>query len=315
MEGKAGMIISASMRTDIPACYSEWFYNRLREGYVCVRNPYYPEQIVKYRLHPDVVDSIVFCTKNPAPMLTGLSELKPFHPYFFVTITPYSKEIEPGVPPYREVIQNTLELAETLGKGSVAWRYDPIFLTGDYTVERHLEAFAEMAGLLQGKVDTCIISFLDLYEKTKRNFPEAAEVTVAQQKSLAEGLGQIGKKYGFSMKACAEKTDLTSYGIASEGCFTQRELEQVLGTTIKEKKEKPERPYCRCLPRNDIGVYNTCMNGCLYCYANYDQSIVRENFLRHNPASPLLTGEIRPGEVVKEAKQESYVDGQLRLDF
>lgn len=307
------MIISASMRTDIPACYSEWFYNRLQEGYVCARNPYNPKQILKYRIHPDVVDSIVFCTKNPAPMLGRLEELKPFHPYFFVTVTPYGREIEPGVPPWQEVLVGVKVLADKLGRESVAWRYDPIFLTEEYTVERHLKSFEGMAEVLQGGVDTCIISFLDLYEKTKRNFPGVSEVPENVQAYMAEKLGQLGKKYGFHLKACAEKNDFTEFGIASEGCFTGQELERLLGTTIREKKEKADRPLCRCLPRNDIGAYNTCTNGCLYCYANYHKNMVQENVARHDPNSPLLIGVIGPDEVVKEAKQESLVDGQLRL--
>ena len=142
------MIINTGMRTDIPAFYSEWFMNRIREGYVLVRNPYRQDWITRYELDPDVVDCIAFCTKNPAPMLKYIDELKRFHQYWFVTITPYGKDIEPNVHPKEKVMQDFITLSKAIGVNSIGWRYDPIFVDGTYTIERHISDFEEMLSLI-----------------------------------------------------------------------------------------------------------------------------------------------------------------------
>lgn len=315
------MFIKASMRTDIPSFYSDWFYRRIEEGFVCVRNPYNKDQVTKYILNPEVVDSIIFCTKNPAPMLGQLEKLLPFHPYFHVTITPYGREIESMVPEYSTVLEQVKIISEKLGKERVCWRYDPIFLTETlhlggkegYTVKKHISVFEKMAKELSGYVEECIISFVDLYENTKRNLPGIKEVTVEDQIRLAIAFGQIAKKYRIALKSCGEKLDLSAYGVVSIGCLDRGCMEKVVGTTLLHKKEQPNRINCRCMPARDIGDYNTCLNGCSYCYANYDKDTVHTNYKMHNPNSPLLIGELREQDIVKMAKQESYVDGQLRL--
>lgn len=308
------MIINASYRTDIPAFYGEWLSNRIREGYVCVRNPYYPEQITRYRLDPEVVDCIVFCTKNPAPMRSYMEQLRPFHPYFFVTATPYGREIEAKVPPFENVAEEIRYLSGMWGKDSVAWRYDPILLYGEYAAERHLEAYGRMAERLSGYVTECVISFVDIYEKCRRNFPDLREVGREDRILLAEGIiGKLARSNGIHVKCCAEEQDYSAYGIASEGCMTGRILERVTGNPFLNKKEKPDRIGCRCLPSRDIGAYHTCLNGCRYCYANEEPALAEKNYIKHDPHSPLLLGEIRSGERVQDAKQESYADRQLRL--
>ena len=167
------MIINTGMRTDIPAFYSQWLMNRIRAGFVLVRNPYCYEQITRYELNPNVVDCIAFCTKNPEPMLKYLDELKAYNQYWFVTITPYGKEVEPNVPPKERVMQDFIKLSENLGINCVGWRYDPIFVDNTYTVERHIADFEHMCRTLSGYTKVCVISFIDLYEKVKRNFPQA----------------------------------------------------------------------------------------------------------------------------------------------
>ena len=159
------MIINTGMRTDIPAFYSEWFMNRIRAGFVLVRNPYHPDQITRYELNPDVVDCLAFCTKNPAPMLKHLDELKAYHQYWFVTITPYGRDVEPNVPPKEKVMQDFIMLSETIGISSVGWRYDPIFIDSTYTLDRHISDFEQMCRTLSGYTHVCVISFIDLYEK------------------------------------------------------------------------------------------------------------------------------------------------------
>ena len=135
------MIINTGMRTDIPAFYSEWLINRIQEGYVLVRNPYNQSQVTKYSLSPDVVDLISFCTKNPAPMLAHMDILKPYGQYWFVTLTPYGRDIEPNVPDKHRLIEDFKTLSDIVGVGAVGWRYDPIFLSDKYTIDYHLRAY------------------------------------------------------------------------------------------------------------------------------------------------------------------------------
>ena len=240
------MIINASARTDIPAYFSDWFFQRLKEGYVYVRNPYYPKQITKYLLNEDVVDSLIFCSKNPQPMLSRISLLKPYHPYFFVTITPYGQEIEPHVPTYQQVIQSFQELSRQLGSQSVALRYDPIFLNKYYTIEKHLECFEDILSQLSGYTQICIISFIDLYAKTKKNFPGIQEVSYENQKLIAKAMSEIAQKYHIQLKTCAEAIDLSAYGIQQDGCISRQVLKNVIGCDLKDIKTQPLRAQCHC---------------------------------------------------------------------
>lgn len=309
------MIINASARTDIPAYFSDWFFNRLKAGYVYVRNPYYPNQITQYMLNHEVVDSIVFCTKNPHPMLPRLKQLQLYHPYFFVTVTPYGKEIEPHVPPYQDVIQDIKEISRQLGAQSVSFRYDPIFLNKYYTIEKHIQVFDEITKELSGYTHECIISFIDLYVKTKKNFPGIQEVSIEDQQRIAKAFGEIAFQRGIHIKTCAEKINLSEYGIGHEGCITRQMLKDVTGYTLKELKSQPLRQGCHCYPSRDIGEYNTCMHGCLYCYANEDKQLVLQKYYRHDPLSPLLIGHVHADDIIKQAKQESYMERQLSFDI
>ncbi|MDO4493678.1 MAG: DUF1848 family protein [Clostridia bacterium] len=178
------MILNTGCRTDIPAYFSEWFMNRVREGYVLTRNPYRADQVLKYRLDPKVVDILCFCTKNPKPMLPHIPELDKFRQFWFVTWTPYGKEIEPHVPDKSAVLESIRSLSAAVGAKAVGWRYDPIFLTEKYDVDFHLKAFEAMAAQLRGLIGSCVISFIDLYAKTKRNFPAARAVTDDEQRLL-----------------------------------------------------------------------------------------------------------------------------------
>ena len=171
------MILNTGLRTDIPGFFSEWFYNRIDEGFVYVRNPYAKNQIYSYKLDPALIDCIIFCTKNPKPMFENLEKIDKFNQYWHITITPYEKEIEPNVPPVNEVLESFKYLSKKLGKENVTLRYDPIFINEKYTLEKHIESFEYMINSLSGYTTEAIISFIDLYEKTKRNFPKAREVT------------------------------------------------------------------------------------------------------------------------------------------
>jgi hypothetical protein len=308
------MIVSTGMRTDIPAYFSEWFYRRIREGYVLTRNPYYREQVTRYQLNPDVVDCISFCTKNPAPMLGRLSEISQFGQFWFVTITPYGKEIEPNVPDKKQVMDSLIRLSSLVGISSVGWRYDPIFLTEKYNLEFHIRSFEQMAACLSGAVDHCVISFLDLYEKTKRNFPQSREVGRQEREWIGKEFVRIGEKYNIKIRTCCEGTELARFGVDVSGCMTQQVMERAIGAGISiPTKKKSVREGCACLFGNDIGMYNTCSHGCVYCYANYDMASVRQNIRQHHPDSPLLIGTVREEDKIRDAKQETYVDGQMSL--
>ena len=307
------MILQTGMRTDIPAFYTRWFLNRIKEGYVLVRNPYNPSAVTKYRIDPAVVDLIAFCTKKPAPMLEHLDVLKSYGQYWFVTITPYGKEIEPNVPDKVKVIEDFKTLSKTVGVNSIGWRYDPIFITEKYSLDFHLQAFEKMAKELAGYTHTCVISFIDLYKKVNRNFPQAREVNKTERIEIGKTFAKIGKDYGMTIKACAEGDELKPYGVDCDGCLTQSTYEAALHTRLNMPKRKGQRGACACFLGNDIGAYDTCKHLCKYCYANMDPKAVLYNSRLHDPNSPFLVGSHRPGDQIHEARQESWIDNQLVL--
>ena len=309
------MIIQTGARTDIPAFYSKWFLNRLREGFVLVRNPYNPCAVTRYELSPEVVDLISFCTKNPAPMLPHMDKLASYGQHWFVTITPYGREIEPGVPDKEQVMEDFKKLSRTIGADSMGWRYDPIFLSDTYTLQRHLNDFEQMAQTLSGYTRTCVISFIDLYPKVRRNFPTLKEVPQKARIALGQAFVKIGQTYGITIKSCAEGEELAPYGVDCSGCMTIETWENALHTKLDVPKRKPARAECACFLGNDIGAYNTCGHLCRYCYANYDAATVRENMRSHDPNSPFLLGHSRPEDIIHQADQKSWVDRQLRLPF
>lgn len=307
------MILNTGDRTDIPAFYSEWFYNRIKEGFVLARNPYYPDQVTRYVLSADVIDILVFCTKNPKPMFEDFDLLSPFKTFWYVTITPYGKETEPFVPEKEEVIDSLLKLSDLVGIKNVGWRYDPIFITEKYSLDFHIRAFEKIAVRLRGYVKHCVISFIDLYSKTKRNFPEAGAVSSADQKSLTEALGKIAEENGMKIHLCCENPALAKGNVDADGCLSKEILEEAIGARLNVPKRKPVREGCSCLLGSDIGAYNTCGHGCRYCYANYDRKSVLSNMRRHNKFSPFLIGESREGDKVKAAKQKSWCSDQKSI--
>lgn len=309
------MIIHTGNRTDIPAFYSKWFINRLKEGYVLVRNPYNENSVTRFTLNPEIVDLIVFCTKNPAPLLPEPDELKAYRQYWFVTITPYGRDIEPAVPEKGKILDSFRRLADEVGSGNTAWRYDPILLNGRYTLEYHIEAFEKMARTLSGYTDTCIISFIDLYEKVKRNFPEAKAVPAEDQITLAKAFAMIGRKYNIRIKSCAEGEHLAAYGIDTSGCMTEEVYNKAVGAKLNLPLIRNNRSTCACYLTNDIGAYDSCMHLCRYCYANSDKEAVRRNFRGHDPASPLLIGHLSKEDKVHEHKGISWIESQLELGF
>jgi hypothetical protein len=210
------MIINTGSRTDIPAFFHKWFLNRIDEGFVCTRNPY-NNDIYRYPLDFKIIDCLCFCTKNPSAMLKNLDKLSDFSQFWFVAITPYGRDIEVNVPSYKHVIKSFKGLSDTLGVDKVSWRYDPIFITEKYSPYFHIDKFEEMASKLADYTNDCTISFIDLYQKVLRNFPEAKEVTTEESLVIGEEFAKIAKEYDIQMKTCVEGTLLDRFGFDSSG--------------------------------------------------------------------------------------------------
>ena len=310
------MIISASRRTDLPSYYSEWLFNRFREEYVLVRNPMNVHQISRIDLSPSVVDGLVIWTKNPIPMLPRLSELEKYNFYFQFTLNAYGRDVEPNVPSKKEeIIPAFIQLSKTIGRDRVIWRYDPIFLNEHYTIEYHYTYFKKLASMLSEYTEKCTVSFIDLYRNTARNVqPLQIQIeTHEQQLELLDTFSRIAHQYGIYIDTCAEAIELNGLEIPHACCIDKERLERLGHCRLKVEKDKNQRPECGCVASIDIGAYNTCKNGCLYCYANYSNTTVKKNSEQHNPNSPLLFGEVGEGDVIIDRKVQSWKTSQGSL--
>lgn len=290
------MILTISNRTDIIAHYSKWLINRYKQGYVDVRNPYYPQNIT--RIYFKDVDAIVFCTKNPIPIIPYLKEIK--KPIIFhITITPYHNDIEPNVKNKSEIIKSIKKIAKIINKNNIYIRYDPIFINNKYTINYHINAFNKLCILLKNDVNHIIISFLDEYKNVKSNYKylKYKKINENDIKILAKNFSDIAKKNNLTIQTCLEDS-LEEYGFIKSCCLS-KELAYKL-TNKKFKKWKARN--CNCVETTDIGVYNTCYNFCKYCYANYDENQVIINIKNHDPNSSLLIGHINKNDIIKIKK-------------
>jgi hypothetical protein len=286
------VILSCSRRTDIPAFYSDWFFNRLREGFVLVRNPMNARQVRRISLLPAEVDGIVFWTKDPAPMLDKLPRLGDYTYYVQFTLTPYGRDIEPHLPPKDGLADTFLRLADRIGAQKVVWRYDPILLSESMTPAYHAEQFDRLARRLAGSTEKCVISFLDLYRHIRSR---TADLSVRppdepEMRTLAQNIMDSARRCNMTVKTCAEKIDLACWGIGHGRCVDDRLLSALSGRQIAVGKDKFQRDLCGCAASVDIGDYNTCGHLCAYCYANRSRDRVAENRRRHDDQSPLLIG-------------------------
>lgn len=303
------MIINTGGRTDTVQYYSEWLLNRFKEGFVYSRNPFSPEKVTKYELTPDKVDCVVFCSKNYEPILNRLNEITDkFNTYFYYTITAYDKDIEPRVPTIEKSIEILLKLEEITSAKRIAWRYDPVLLTDKYTIDYHLETFENMSKQLSGHIDRCIFSFVEMYKKLKTNMPEITELSNSEKTELAKGLGEIAEKYNIIIQTCATDIDYTSFGINPSGCMNLDILGKANNIRFKKLKHKGMRKNCKCIETRDIGAYDTCPNGCKYCYANSTPQKAIENYKKHNPNSPILFGKINTTDIIQQGNQQSFLD-------
>lgn len=308
------MILSVSRRTDIPNYYSDWFYNRIKEGFVYVRNPMNVHQVSRIDISPEVVDCIVFWTKNPQPMMDRLDELAKYNYYFQFTLTGYGKDMECNVPHKKDMmIPIFQELSKKIGKQKVIWRYDPIIFTKRYTPEYHLKAFEQIAAVLSGYTEKCIISFVDMYAKNRKNMKRlgAYEIDKLKLTEFAKNISTIARKNGMKTGSCAESIDLDECGIEHNCCIDKTLIENIIGCRLKAGKDKNQRHECGCMESVEIGTYNTCKNECKYCYANYSGESVAKNCSRYNPASPILCGTIDEGDKITERKVKSLKEPQI----
>ncbi|MCB6993995.1 DUF1848 domain-containing protein [bacterium 210820-DFI.6.37] len=311
------MFINASGRTDIAAHYSKWFMERIRDGFVYCRNPLFPDKVLKYKLDPEVVDCILFCTKNPEPMLEYLPELRKrgFSVFFYVTITSYGSDLEPGVPEYHQVMRTFRNLSQQLGRQSVCWRYDPILITSKYTAEHHLRCFEEMAKELSLWTETCVFSFVQIYKKLAYTFPELRAIRPRDKETLLKGMGEISGQYGLKLQSCGDSQDYSAYGIGPSGCITASIMEKATGKDLEPLAVRPAREGCGCIHTNDIGAYDTCPNGCRYCYAVRDHRAALQNYRNHDPKEPLLCGKLLSDDVISEPVQRSFALKGVQLSM
>lgn len=303
------MIINTGARTDTAQWYAPWLLRRFEEGYVLVRNPLFPQKVSRYELDSTVVDCVEFCSKNYAPLLPRLHEITSrFNTHFHYTITAYGPDIEPGVPCLQESVETLYELERRVGARRICWRYDPVLLAGDYTVERHLETFSRLAGRLSGHVDRCIFSFVEMYQKLERNFPELKPIGPEDRDRLAAGLGRIAAAQGIPIQTCGNNGLWPQYGIGTSSCTTPAMLGAANGIEFRKLKHKGQRAGCGCFESRDVGAYDSCPNGCRYCYANRDHVKALDNYLHaHDPESPLLLGHLHDDDEVSQAPQRSLL--------
>lgn len=293
------MILNVSGRCDIVAFYTDWFMKRYEEGFVDVRNPFYPTFVS--RIYFENVDAIMFCTKNPLPILPHLSKIhQPI--LFHITLTPYKKDIEPNVIDKRLIIKGIKELSKSIPKENIYVRYDPIFISDVYTIDYHIRAFERMCTLLDGYVEHIIISFLDEYKNVQKNRHILKDHPLGEDEYQRIGLSfaQSAKVHGMSGQTCAEEHHLCEYGFIRSDCISKELAFQL--THKKYKRWNARGKKCNCVEMADIGTYNCCSHLCRYCYANYDESVVINNMKQHDDASTMLVGHLRDDDRVKVRK-------------
>lgn len=296
------MIISVSRRTDIPAFYSDWFYSRVKEGYVLVRNPFNYRQVSKVPLTLDAVDCFVFWSKNPANMIDNLQIIDRYPYYFQFTLNPYDDKIEKNVPKKSRIIDTFKKLSDKIGPNRVIWRYDPIIITKAVNEEYHYKYFEVLSSKLQGYTSKCIISFVDFYPKAKKGLEKigAFEISDEDKVRIGRRLGEIAEACSIKIETCAEEIDLSQFGIEHGRCIDPHLIEEISGRKVKDGKDKNQRKACGCAASVDIGAYNTCMHGCVYCYANYSSSVVNGNMTLYDVNSPLLCSSITDEDAITE---------------
>lgn len=290
------MILNVSGRTDIVAFYTPWFINRYNNGFVDVRNPFYKKLV--NRIYFKDVDMIVFCTKNPLPIINYLDKIdKPI--LFHVTLTPYKNDLEPNVTSKGDIINGIKEISKLIGSENIYVRYDPIIINNRYSIKYHIKAFDNMCKILNGFVKHIIISFVDEYKNVKNNSKilNIKNITNEEFEKIGKNFSESAKKYGMTVQTCAEENNLVQYGLIKQDCVSHSLVFKMTGKTgYNTWKER----NCKCVSMVDIGEYNSCKHFCKYCYANYDERKVNSNYNNHDVNSSLLIGKLNADDIIKE---------------
>jgi len=305
------MILSVSRRTDIPAFYCEWFMNRVREGFAYVRNPFNPMQVSRVDIRPEVVDCIVFCTKNARPLMPYLNELDDlgYKYYFQFTVTPYGRDMEGNIPSKSEIVDTFKQLANMIGTEKVIWRYDPIIITDQYGLDYHIESFRNLCRELKDCTKRVVISFVDHYRKIAHTLRQlqVRELSQREMVQIAAPLAAIAREHGMVIESCAEAIDLSAMVIKHGRCIDGDLIESIVGCEIRNKNTRDaNRAYCGCMKSIDIGQYDTCIHGCQYCYANVSPAQAYKNYQQHDPRSPILCGDYDESLIKDRPDTSSY---------
>ena len=296
------MIISASRRTDIPAFYARWFMNRIREGYCTVLNPFNPKQVSRISLKPEDVDVIVFWTRFPGPLMPYLSELdeRGYRYYFLYTLMHNPRVLEPKSPSYRKSLHAFRHLAERIGREKVIWRYDPIVFTGITDASFHMETYRHIAEQLKGHTNRSIISIVDIYRKARKRLKLLEEQGIFIMQPEEEKINELMKRIsasaainGIQIQTCAEDPKFASYGIQPGKCIDDKLIRHVFGLEVPHLKDPSQRSHCGCVASRDIGMYDTCLFGCVYCYATARFDRAGERHSKSDPDAPSLTSSFR----------------------
>ena len=252
VDAQAPIIVSASRSTDIPAFYANWFFHRLKVGYSAWTNPF--NGVKSYVSYQDT-RFIVFWSKNPRPLLPHFDYLKERNIgcYIQYTLNDYEKEgLERGVPKLLERIDTFKQLVDKLGKGRVIWRFDPLILTDDISIDTLLSKIEYIGDQLKGYTEKLVFSYADIlsYRKVKANLEKSNipyhEWTEPQMLKFAERLAKLNKKWGYTLATCGEKVNLQQFGIEHNHCIDydlivrfaheDKELMDFIGATIKKRK-------------------------------------------------------------------------------
>ena len=283
------MIVSASYRTDIPAFYTDWFRHRLKAGYALVRNPY-GGQLHRVDLRREAVDGFVFWTRNAGPFMATLDEIAaagtPFTVQF--TITGYPRVLENSVVDTNRAIEQIHALAGLYGPRAVVWRYDPVLITDQTNKEWHTEQFERVASQLSGLVDEVVFSFAHIYRKSRTNLDRAAQKhgfewhdpNDEQKTALLTRLADIARGHKLRPTLCAQSGLLVS-PLTPARCIDVERLSDIAGQPISAKT-KGNREGCLCAESRDIGAYDTCPHGCVYCYAVRTPDLAKSRYKSHD---------------------------------
>jgi len=297
------VIISASRRTDIPAFYAQWFINRVRAGYCAVPNPFNAQQVTRVSLRPADVDAVVFWTRSPRPLLRHLDELddRGYRYYFQFTLLRNPRWLDQDGPAFSAALDTFQRLARRVGPERVIWRYDPIVFTSQTPPQFHADTFGQIAAALRGSTRRAVISVMTPYRKVQRRL-DALErqfgVRLAFCNRLSDDclerlvrqLRAAAAANDMALTSCADETGLARCGVEAGKCVDNRLLGELFGLDAPSAKDPGQRPACGCVPSRDIGMYDTCLFGCVYCYATSSFAHARANYHQHDPESPSLVG-------------------------